>query len=284
MTSIGFTVRKLLKSIGLCNRQNHDIIASRLVYLLSEQEESLGYNSWQNTNEIVQLSKKYWELKELFHDQENLEVEARDIGDQNDLLNHESNSLTAESESSIIDLTKTKNSLIQKSIELNNEIKSQETHSETTKNEFIAMSKNLKGSGKESANSDTQKNIEILKDTYTQGRQKIGKLKLQIKENDLKVERAEKKLKDLKLNSRDQISAAMNKVSKSAKLVADYSAKIGAIESARKEIYMEIGSFLSTNENSNNPQITEVLDKNKLILDKIKGLKKSIKFHRSLGT
>ena len=284
MTSIGFAVRKLLKSIGLCNRQNHDIIASRLVYLLSEQEESLGYNSWENTNEIVQLSKKYWELKELFHDQENLEVEARDIGDRNDLLNHEANSLTAESESSIIDLTNTKNSLIQKSIELNNEIKSQETHSETTKNEFIAMSKNLKGSGKESANSDTQNNIEILKDSYTQGRQKIGKLKLQIKENDQKVERAEKKLKDLKLKSRNQISVAMNKVSKSAKLVADYSAKIGAIESARKEIYMEIGSFLSTNENSNNPQITEVLDKNKLILDKIKGLKKSIKFHRSLGT
>ena len=284
MTSIGFAVRKLLKSIGLCNRQNHDIIASRLVYLLSEQEESLGYNSWENTNEIVQLSKKYWELKELFHDQENLEAEARDIGDRNDLLNHEAKALTAESESSIIDLTNTKNSLIQKSIELNNEIKSQETNSETTKNEFIAMSKNLKGSGKESANSDTQNNIEILKDKYTQGRQKIGKLKLQIKENDQKVERAEKKLKDLKLNSRDQISVAMNKVSKSAKLVADYSAKIGAIESARKEIYLEIGSFLSTNENSNNPQITEILDKNKLILDKIKGLKKSIKFHRSLGT
>ena len=107
---------------------------------------------------------------------------------------------------------------------------------------------------------------------------KLRKIGLRVEQLD------EKKLKDLKLNSRDQISVAMNKVSKSAKLVADYSAKIGAIESARKEIYLEIGSFLSTNENSNNPQITEVLDKNKLILDKIKGLKKSIKFHRSLGT
>ena len=284
MTSIGFTVRKLLKSIRLCDKQNHVIIASRLVHLLSEQEESLGCNSWENTNEIVQLSKKYWELKELFHDQENLEMEAADIHDRNDLLTHETDALRAESESSIIAVTNTKNTLIQKSIELNNEIKSQETHCETTKNEFIAMSMNLKESGEKSATLDTQNNIEILKDTYTQGRQKIGKLKLQIKENGLKVERTEEKLKDLKLKSRDKISTAMNKVSKSAKLVADYSAKIGAIESAKKEIYMEIGSFLSTNENSNSPQIIEVLDKNKLFLDKIRGLKKSIKFHRALGT
>ena len=211
-------------------------------------------------------------------------MEAADIHDRNDLLTHETDALRAESESSIIAVTNTKNTLIQKSIELNNEIKSQETHCETTKNEFIAMSMNLKESGEKSATLDTQNNIEILKDTYTQGRQKIGKLKLQIKENGLKVERTEEKLKDLKLKSRDKISTAMNKVSKSAKLVADYSAKIGAIESAKKEIYMEIGSFLSTNENSNSPQIIEVLDKNKLFLDKIRGLKKSIKFHRALGT
>ncbi|MEE2808133.1 MAG: hypothetical protein VYB73_02380 [Verrucomicrobiota bacterium] len=284
MTLIGFTVRRLLKSIGLCNKQNHDIIASRLVHLLSEKEETLGSNAWENTNEIVQLSKKYWELKELFHEQENLEMEANDIRNRNDHLTHETDELTVKSESSMLAATNGKNALIQKSIELNNEIKSQEIHCETKKNEFIALSMNLKESKDEGEVLDTQKNIEHLKDAYTQGRQEIGKLKLQIKENDLKVERTEEKLKDLKIKTRNQISAAMNKVTKSAKLVADYSAKIGAIESAKKGIYMEIGSFLSANENTNNPKIIGVLDKNKLILDQIKGLKKSIKFHRVLGT
>jgi hypothetical protein len=67
-------------------------------------------------------------------------------------------------------------------------------------------------------------------------------------------------------------------------LVATYAAKIGSIETAKKEIYMEIGSFMSANVNSNNPQIIGVLNKNKLIIGRIKGLKKIIMFHRHLGT
>ena len=51
MTSIGFIVRKLLKSIGVCNKQNHDITASRLVHLVSEKEETLGCNSWEDIRE-----------------------------------------------------------------------------------------------------------------------------------------------------------------------------------------------------------------------------------------
>ena len=284
MTSIGFIVRRLLKSIGVCDKQNHNITASRLIYLLSEKEETLGCNSWEDTREIVQLSGNYWELKELFHEQENLEMEAKKIRDQNDLLTHEADDLTAESESSMISVSNQKNNLIQKSIELNNEIKSQEENCETLKKQFIALSVNLKKTGTTEKTLESQNTIEHLKDEYTQGRKKIGMLRLRIKENDLKTERTELKLKNLKMDSRDQISETMNKVTKSAKLVATYSAKIGSIEAAKQEIYMKIGSFLSVNENSNNPQIIGVLTKNKLIVDKIKGLKKSIVYLRSLGT
>jgi len=283
MTSIGFIVRRLLKSIGVCNKQNHDITASRLVHLLSEKEETLGCNSWEDTREIVQLSEKYWELKELFHEQENLEMEAKKIRDQNDHLTHEADDLTAESESSMISISNQKNNLIQKSIELNNEIKSQEENCETLKKQFIALSVNLKKTGTAEKTLESQNTIEHLKDEYTQGRKKIGTLRLRVKENDLKTERTVLKLKNLKIDSRNQISEAMNKVTKSAKLVATYSAKIGSIEAAKQEIYMKIGSFLSVNENSNNPQIMGVLTKNKLIADKIKGLKKSILYHKSLG-
>lgn len=284
MTSIGFIVRRLLKSIGVCNKQNYDITASRLVYLLSEKEETLGCNSWEDTREILQLSENYWGLKGLFHEQENLEMEAKIIRDQNDHLTHETDGLTAESESSMISVSTKRNNLIQKSIELNNEIKSEEEHCETSKNQFIALSINLKKNDVTEEALDTQNNIEHLKDKYTQGRKKIGTLKLRVKENDLKIERTELKLKNLKINTRDQISVAMNKVTKSAKLVATYTAKIGSIETAKKEIYMEIGSFISANENSNNPQIIGVLNKNKLIVGKIKRLKKLIMFHRHLGT
>jgi len=41
---------------------------------------------------------------------------------------------------------------------------------------------------------------------------------------------------------------------------------------------------MSANVNSNNPKIIGVLNKNKLIMGKIKGLKKIIMFHRHLGT
>ena len=284
MTSIGFIVRRLLKSIGVCDKQNHNITASRLIYQLSEKEETLGCNSWEDTREIAQLSEKYWKLKELFHEQENLEMEAKKIRDQNDLLTHEADDLTAESESSMISVNNQKNNRIQKSIEINNEIKSLEENCETLKNQFIALSVNLEKTGTTEKNLESQNTIEHLKDEYTQGRKKIRLLKLRVKENDLKIERTELKLTNLKIGSRDQISEAMNKVTKSAKLVATYSAKIGSIEAAKQEIYMTIGSFLSANENNNNSQIIGVLTKNKLIVDKIKGLKKSIVYLRSLGT
>ena len=276
MTSIGFIVRRLLKSIGLCDKQTHNITASRLAHLLSEKEESLGFSSWEDTNEILQLSENYWELKELFHEQENLEMDAQKIKERNDHLTHKANELETDSESSLFSVSTEKNNLIQKSIELNNKIKSEEEHCETTKKRFIALNRNLH-------KSETQNNIENLKDEYTLGKQRIGKLKLQIKENDLRLERAERKIKDFKINTRDEISEAMNKVTKSSKLVADYSAKVGAIETAKKEICMKIGSFLSNDENSNNPQIIAVLNKNKLLMDKIKDLKKSITFHKILG-
>ena len=284
MTSIGFIVRKLLKSVGVCNKQNHYITASRLVYLLTEKKETLGCNSWEDTREILQLSENYWELKRLFNEQENLEIEDKRIREQNDDLTHKADSLTAKSETSMTSISTEKNKLIQKSIELNNEIKSKEEHCELSKSQFIALSVNLKKTDDNEEASETQNNVERLKDEYTQGRKKIGMLKLRVKENDLKIERTERNLKNFKSDTRNQISEAMNKVTKSAKLVATYSAKIGSIETAKKEIYMKIGSYLSDDKNSNNPQIIEVLNKNKLIMSKIKGLNKSIMFHRSLGT
>jgi hypothetical protein len=75
----------------------------------------------------------------------------------------------------------------------------------------------------------------------------------------------------------------MNKVSKSSKLVADYTARIGSMETTKHSLCFKIGGFLSANSRSTDPDLKPVIKKYRNILSKIAELRVSIHRHRLLA-
>ena len=55
MTTFGFIVRRIIKEIGICNRQEHSKRASKLSQKITTAKAHLGSLVWEEINEISDL-------------------------------------------------------------------------------------------------------------------------------------------------------------------------------------------------------------------------------------
>ena len=115
----------------------------------------------------------------------------------------------------------------------------------------------------------------------TDGR--IANLAAQVKQVETEVAKIEKQIAGRRDEARESMAEMMNRVSKSSKLVAEYTSRIGALESERKALAYRIGSFLSANFRSSSPTLRPILRKHRNLLGKIDNLRQSIHYHRVLA-
>ena len=74
MTTFGFIVRRIIKEIGICNRQEHSKRASKLSQKIIDTKVHLGSLVREEINEISELKEVYLELKNLTKKQENIKI------------------------------------------------------------------------------------------------------------------------------------------------------------------------------------------------------------------
>ena len=80
-----------------------------------------------------------------------------------------------------------------------------------------------------------------------------------------------------------EISETMNEVSKTSKKVASQSAEIEAIESSKKEFFIDIGTFILKNLENSDPNLQSLKEKYKLNLRENKQLIQSMDHHSILA-
>jgi len=129
----------------------------------------------------------------------------------------------------------------------------------------------------------TSAQMDELKAQYAIDKRKIAELTEKIHGAEEKVSLFESRIEEVRAEARGNMASMMHQVSKSSKRVADYTARIGALDVTKKNLSYRVGAFLSRNADSDDPDVKPALKKYKNILSKIAQLRRSIRYHRILA-
>ena len=273
MTTFGFIVRRIIKEIGICNRQEHSKRASKLSQKITDTKVHLGSLVWEEINEISELKEVYLELKSLTKKQENIKSAQVEFIESNNELKLKVEKIEFDSTQNINLTYKEKGDLSLELSELKKQIHETEEECKKIRKRFIGVD-----------NSQENETVETFKSLYTKERQKLVKLRLELEEKNKLIKKLNEKLNKILEATKLEISETMNEVSKASKKVASQSAEIEAIESSKKEFFIDIGTFIFKNLESTDPNLQSLKEKYKLSSRGHKQLIQSMDHHSILAS
>lgn len=287
MTTFEFIIRRMARSVGISNERNHLRIASQLTHYLTEAEDLLGRIAWKDVADVPELGEEHWKIKEIENQQDRLEQEIYGIESTNDKLTTKRDALELESEERLATISTKKADAMRDAISLMHDVETSREAGALTKKKYSGLRLKLKVLTETGGDPDEIASVRAamdeLKTQYAVDKRGIAELTEQIREAEEKVGKIEGEIDALRQEARKRMAEMMNKVSKSSKLVADYTARIGSLDATKKALSYKVGSYLSKNANSTAPEIQPVLRKYRNILNKIAQLRQSIRYHRILA-
>ncbi len=291
MNTLGYTVLRIARSVGVNNRHMHLRAARRENILLTEAEDLLGQMAWPDVEEIEELAEEYWSLVELEGQKEKLYADIRALEDENQRLSEEHDLLEEDLDVQVEDLIDKKTEKMQKALREMHELETLRDKAEFTRKRFNGLKTKYKVLSDQGASADelnsVRADLEALKQRHTEESGLIEEKKRLIhghEENALAVDDEIAKMRE---DAKGRISEMMSQVGKSSNLVAKHSAMIGSIDRQMKDLSLKVGQFLSEvsgdRRSSQDDDLRPVLMKHRQLLSKINALRKSVKYHRLLA-
>lgn len=277
----------MARSFGVANERNYLRVASQLTHYLSEAEDLLGRIAWKDVGDVPELGEEHWKIKEIEAQQDRLEEEIRGIEATNEKLTAKRDALELDSEERLAGISEKKTEAMRVAISLMHEIETSKAAGALTKKKYSGLRLKLKVLSEAGGDPDelasVQAAMDVLKSQYAIDKREIADLTEKIRAAEEVVGEIEGEIDSLRREARGRMAEMMNKVSKSSKLVADYTARIGSLDATKKALGFKIGTYLSKHANSGSPEIQPVLKKYRNILSKIAQLRQSIRYNRILA-
>ena len=287
MTTLEFIFRRLLRSVGISNERNHLRIASQESHYLTEAEDLLGSIAWKDVADVPELAEEHWKIKEIVAEQEKLEKEITGIEATNEKLTRRRDELELELEEQLAAITAKKTEVMREAIGTMHELDSSREAAKLTKKKYAGLRMKLKALSADGASPDeieqVEKAMDELKQQFALDKKRIAEFTATIRGSEERVAKIEQEIETSRNEARQSMAEMMNKVSKSSKQVADFTARIGSLEANKKTLCYQVGAFLSANHANSDADLKPVIRKYRNILSKTAQLRQSIKYHRILG-
>lgn len=287
MNTLEFIIRRAARAVGLCNERNHLRVASQQAQYLTEAEDLLGRIAWKDVEDVPELGEEYWKIKGMFAEQDKLKAEISELESTDDNLTARREKLESNSDRLLTEANTEKTTIMRKAIALMHNVESAKAEAELIKKKYSGLK--LKRASVVESEGMTPEVTEIdstmasLKTAYSKQKKEGLELSQTIEKSEQRVAELDASIEQIRKEARNSMSQMMGKVTKSSKVVADFTAQLGALDSDMKLLFFKVGGFLSANARSNSADLQPVLRKHRNILGKIKALRKSINRHRILA-
>jgi len=287
MNTLGYIVRRLARTFGIKNDQDRLVAARREGHLLNEAEYLLGQFAWKDAEKIEELSDEYWKIQEIDGQLAKLQSEIHGLEGENGRLYNLHHALEEEIATDIANLNAERSRRMQESIALMHEAQKSRAEADATRKKFNGLKTKHsvlsdQGGTREELDSITAA-MRDLKAVFNDDRKKLDEIAGHIREAEAAASAVEKQIIARREESRIKLAGMMSELGKSSNVVAQHSARMGALERNRRELVFAVGSFLSQNSQSNDPAVRAVTRKHRSILAKISVLQQSINYNRILS-
>jgi len=287
MNTFGYIVRRMARSFGFKNERERLVVARREATLLSEAENLLGQITWEHCENLDELSEEFWQIKEIDSKQKKLLESIKANESENARLCREHDKLEDEIEKEITALTDRKSAKMQESLKLMHQAEQLRDQVEHTKRKFSGTKTKYKVLSEEGSDEEQLKEIVAelhrIKDLYTEDKAKVTEISQQIQKIESEAAGIAEEIEASRTKARKRLSTMVTEVGKSSSQVAKLSAHIGSLKRTKKELIYRVGTYLSNNAKTRNPEIRKILAHGKGLVSKIVTLRRSIAFNNLLA-
>jgi DNA repair exonuclease SbcCD ATPase subunit len=292
MTSSLYFIARIAQGFGYFRRNQRMAEAATEMHLLREAEAHLGFAVWESVGEIDQLSVEYWNLRRLIKEKESIKER---LEASNEVLEEAQTTRiailnsTPEAQQELLD-ERTK--LLVELEELGRQRDEIIAEAREIRRFFDGMKMKIKvlndenqeSSGKQEGLDKAQASLKESKIRFAELKEKrleIGKL---IEAGDAKIDAVDQKLDQLKKDRRSDAAESFQAISEGNREVSSLRAEIGVLDTQMRQLYAEIGRYVSRNA-THVPACSKVAVPHRSLVDIMRALRRSIALnHRLAGT
>lgn len=249
MNSSRYLLARMALAFGLHRKNKRLSEAADEMHLLRMAEEILGEDTWDQCEEIEDLSVEYWTLRKLSIRKQEFEERVREAGNVLDDSHEERNALLSESNQACLSLEKKRDDLVRKSEALVAERDHVISQARQLRRKFDASRTKVQvlsgeGGNEEVIRDERRKMSEYKEEfgTLKASRDEVGK---RISVLDDEIMRIEEKIAYDRARLREEASEAYQSIGKANRDVSQLTSEIGLIELEMQEQFVEIGRYVS---------------------------------------
>jgi chromosome segregation ATPase len=271
---------------GYSRKNTRLVNAASETHLLKEAEAFLGKSVWNNVEHIDQLSMEYWNLRKLIKEREEvasqLEVSekllAASYQERADMLGNSIEPYQDLLEQRQIIVAKIEAFARERDIIV---AKARDIHKNynglKTKQEVLQ---------KEDEQNEQLTNVHTrlaeLKESFSVLKQKRQEIAEKIEQGDSQIQEIEKQIQERRKERTQSASSAFQHIGEANQKIAVLRAELGVVDTQMRQLYSEIGRFLSRNAHAH-PACMKACSSQKSLIEIIAALRKSILYNNTLS-
>lgn len=281
---------RFAQAFGYFRRSQRMADAASETHLLREAEAYLGAMIWENVEKIEALSVEYWNLRKLIKDRESVRAKLTACQERLDQAHEERSTLLNSTPEIHQDLLDERAALLAGIEQLALKRDQIVEEAREVRRTYVGLKMKLEVLTNESGGSTADKDeidqvkarlneLKVRFTTLKQDRINVGE---QIDEADVKVDLVDEKLKEKRLERRNQASETFQIIGEGNKEISILRAESGLLDTRMRQLYAEIGRYVSRNVNQN-PACAIAAAEYRNLVDVMQALRRSIALNHRLA-
>lgn len=292
MTTTRFFVARFAQAFGYFRRNQRMADAASEMHLLREAEAFLGAAIWENVEGIEALSVEYWNLRKLIKERDEVRARLAACQERLDQAHVERSNLLNTTPEENQDLLDERTAVLTELENLAQQRDQIVADAREVRRAYVGLKMKLEVLDKESSGSvANNEQINTVKSRLTELKNRFAELKLEriqigeaIEKGDAKVDLIDEKLKGKRQVLRAHASEAFQTIGEGNKEISILRAESGVIDTRMRQLYAEIGRYVSRNANQD-PACATASASHHGLVDVMRAMRRSIALnHRLAGT
>lgn len=288
MTPSRYYIARVAQAFGFFRKNQRMADAAGEMHLLREAETQLGFLVWEKVDGIEELSVEYWNLRRLIKEKNDVRERIRECQTRLDGAHDERASLlnaTPEVHQELID---ERAALLGELEKLARDRDNTVTEAREVRRTYDGLKMKLEVLAKEASDTGELERVRArlveLKDRFAELKTLRTEIGERIEAGDAKLDIVDQQLNEKKVARRDQASEAFQIIGDGNKEMSLLRAENAAVETQMRQLYAEIGRFVSRHAGTDNGCSSATAGHHGLV-NVMRALRQSIVLnHRLAGT
>lgn len=290
MTPSRYIVARFAQAFGYFRRSQRMADAASEMHLLREAEAFLGAAIWERVENIEALSVEYWNLRKLIKERDEIRARLAACQERLDKAHAERANLLNSTPEENQDLLEERTSLLAELEQLAHQRDQIVADAREVRRAYIGLKMKLEVLTNEGKGGDShQEQVANVKNRLIELKNRFSDLKQQririgeaIEQGDVKLDLIDEKLREKRQQRRLDASEAFQVIGDGNKEISVLRAESGVIDTRMRQLYAEIGRYVSRNANQD-PACSAAAASHHGLIDVMRALRRSIALNHRLA-